>query len=171
MLLTPTIYVRYKSFNNPYEIGQDTLRAVSLRKAFNESFAKLTKGKIEWKEYYNQNQYFQNELYWFMQNAATKVLDTNYLHKKKFDVSHLRKPTILLQLTHLNYTYRGNIYSKDFTLYIQVLVLNEQNHIVFYNINWVETSGYDNLDITLPNQLSLVLQPFFDNLEKIKKEK
>jgi hypothetical protein len=102
LLLTPTIYIRSVWFDQPYKVGADSIQAVNLRKVLMKSFKELTANKVEWEEYYNQNQPFHNDLYWFMQNAATKVLDTAYLAKKKFDTSHLRKQTVVIQLTHLS---------------------------------------------------------------------
>jgi len=55
---------------------------------------------------------------------------------------------------------------RNFFIYIQLLVLDAKDSIIFYNTNYKYVTNYDNLDKTLSLQLELVLEPFFDSLEK-----
>ncbi len=132
----------------------------------------LNQEGIDNKIYINQNINFEHDLEWFMETAIEQILDTAYLKKKTFSSSHLRQYCLIMFLEHgggsspRSGRYGGN--NKYFSMQTQILLLNPDNKIIFYDSKWGIYSGYDYVYNEIPIQIKKIMQPFLIRLKRVK---
>ncbi len=165
LLFTPIIDMRTCAMEGNNVPREDTTRAISLRKKLMETLPVVfAKQSIGLTNYFNQNIHFRNELEGFMQKAMQKKLDTVYLQKKEFPNLYLKQNTILFYLTHV-YCWQQRV-GQAYNLYLQCLLIDSNNRIIYYNYNRLRHTGGDGLNAELPQQLDLLLKPLFEELSK-----